>query len=96
MEGAESNYCIYSARKELFLRDQGIILQEMENQVKSGRARSIGLSNFNEEQISLIWDNAQIKPSNLQVICRFGCDLFHYRFVLSLVCEYIRHVLCCI
>jgi len=39
----------------------------MEKQVKSGRTRSIGLSNFNEEQISTIWENAQIKPSNLQV-----------------------------
>jgi len=39
----------------------------MEKQVKSGRTRSIGLSNFNEEQISTIWKTAQIKPSNLQV-----------------------------
>jgi len=39
----------------------------MEKQVESGRTRSIGLSNFNEEQILTIWKNAQIKPSNLQV-----------------------------
>ncbi|KAL6440632.1 hypothetical protein ACFW04_003248 [Cataglyphis niger] len=39
----------------------------MEQQVKLGRTRSIGLSNFNEKQIMTIWENAQIKPSNLQV-----------------------------
>lgn len=39
----------------------------MEKQVKLGRAKSIGLSNFNEEQITAIWEGAQIKPSNLQV-----------------------------
>lgn len=43
------------------------VWKEMEKQVKSGRTRSIGLSNFNEEQISTIWENAQIKPSNLQI-----------------------------
>ncbi|XP_020283090.1 alcohol dehydrogenase [NADP(+)] A-like isoform X2 [Pseudomyrmex gracilis] len=50
-----------------FDTDPVLVWKEMENQVKSGRTRSIGLSNFNEEQISLIWENAQIKPSNLQV-----------------------------
>lgn len=39
----------------------------MEKQVKLGRTRSIGLSNFNEDQILAIWENAEIKPSNLQV-----------------------------
>lgn len=39
----------------------------MEKQVELKRTKSIGLSNFNEEQISTIWENAQIKPSNLQV-----------------------------
>ncbi|XP_067208600.1 aldo-keto reductase family 1 member A1-A-like isoform X2 [Linepithema humile] len=43
------------------------VWKEMEKQVKSGRARSIGLSNFNEEQITAIWESAQVKPSNLQV-----------------------------
>lgn len=53
--------------KEISFWKIKIILQEMEEQVKLGRTRSIGLSNFNEEQISTIWENAQIKPSNLQV-----------------------------
>lgn len=48
-----------------------IILQQMEEQVKAGHIRSIGLSNFNEEQVSTIWENAEIKPSNLQVSPRF-------------------------
>lgn len=40
----------------------------MEAQVKAGRARSIGLSNFNDSQILNVYNNAEIKPSNLQVI----------------------------
>lgn len=43
------------------------VWKKMEEQVRSGRTRSIGLSNFNEEQILTVWNNAQIKPSNLQV-----------------------------
>ncbi|XP_017891581.1 alcohol dehydrogenase [NADP(+)]-like isoform X2 [Ceratina calcarata] len=44
-----------------------LVWKEMEEQVKKGRTRSIGLSNFNEKQILEVWENAQIKPSNLQV-----------------------------
>lgn len=43
------------------------VWKEMEQQVVQGRTKSIGLSNFNEEQILSIWNNAEIKPSNLQV-----------------------------
>ncbi|KAK0164556.1 hypothetical protein PV328_003171 [Microctonus aethiopoides] len=43
------------------------VWKEMEKQVKAGRAKSIGLSNFNEDQIMEVWKNAEIKPSNLQV-----------------------------
>ena len=43
-------------------------LQEMEKQVKAGRAKSIGLSNFNQTQVLNVYNNAEIKPSNLQVI----------------------------
>lgn len=39
----------------------------MEKQVKAGRARSIGLSNFNEDQINEILKISEIKPANLQV-----------------------------
>ena len=39
----------------------------MENQVAAGRAKSIGLSNFNISQIQNILNNSKIKPSNLQV-----------------------------
>lgn len=40
----------------------------MEKQVKAGKTRSIGLSNFNESQIQNILNNCEIKPSNLQVL----------------------------
>ncbi len=39
----------------------------MESQVDAGRARSIGLSNFNSQQIEKIVKKARIKPANLQV-----------------------------
>lgn len=39
----------------------------MENQVDAGLTKSIGISNFNEEQINRIVTNARIKPTNLQV-----------------------------
>lgn len=39
----------------------------MEAQVDAGLTRSIGISNFNEEQIGRIVANARIKPANLQV-----------------------------
>ncbi|KAK9294480.1 hypothetical protein QLX08_010932 [Tetragonisca angustula] len=43
------------------------VWKEMEEQVRKGRTKSIGLSNFNEKQVLNVWENAQIKPSNLQV-----------------------------
>jgi diketogulonate reductase-like aldo/keto reductase len=39
----------------------------MEAQVDAGRARSIGLSNFNSRQIARIMKAARIKPANLQI-----------------------------
>ncbi|EFX67778.1 hypothetical protein DAPPUDRAFT_63699 [Daphnia pulex] len=41
--------------------------KEMEAQVEAGRAKSIGLSNFNSEQIERIVKGCRIKPANLQV-----------------------------
>lgn len=35
--------------------------------MKAGRAKSIGISNFNESQVERIVKNAEIKPSNLQI-----------------------------
>ncbi|KZC11208.1 Alcohol dehydrogenase [NADP(+)] A [Dufourea novaeangliae] len=43
------------------------VWKKMEDQVKKGLTRSIGLSNFNEEQVLNVWENSQIKPSNLQI-----------------------------
>lgn len=39
----------------------------MEKQVTDGRAKAIGLSNFNVKQIQRVLENCQIKPDNLQV-----------------------------
>lgn len=39
----------------------------MELLVKKGLIKSIGLSNFNKNQIQKIYDSAEIKPSVLQV-----------------------------
>lgn len=39
----------------------------MENAVDTKRARNIGLSNFNQDQVERIAANAEIPPANLQV-----------------------------
>nr|CAH0109272.1 unnamed protein product [Daphnia galeata] len=39
----------------------------MESQVEAGRAKAIGLSNFNSHQIERIVQTSRIKPANLQV-----------------------------
>ncbi|XP_049795325.1 aldo-keto reductase family 1 member A1-A-like isoform X2 [Schistocerca nitens] len=49
-------------REDLF-----IVTKAMEGQVDAGRARSIGLSNFNARQVKRVWQSARIKPANLQV-----------------------------
>lgn len=41
----------------------------MEDAFKAGKAKAIGLSNFNHRQIQRIYDHAEIKPHNLQVEC---------------------------
>ncbi|XP_076318486.1 1,5-anhydro-D-fructose reductase-like isoform X2 [Tachypleus tridentatus] len=41
----------------------------MEDAVDAGMTKAIGLSNFNSEQIKRIYENARIKPANLQVEC---------------------------
>jgi diketogulonate reductase-like aldo/keto reductase len=40
----------------------------LEETVCKQKIRSIGVSNFNKEQIQLIWENCKIKPSVLQVL----------------------------
>jgi alcohol dehydrogenase (NADP+) len=39
----------------------------MEEQVDAGRAKNIGLSNYNISQIETVLKSARIKPANLQV-----------------------------
>ncbi|KAJ8670148.1 hypothetical protein QAD02_001407 [Eretmocerus hayati] len=63
--------------------DPVAIWKEMEKQVKAGRTRSIGLSNFNETQISKIISEAEIKPSNLQI----EVHLYHQQVPLREFCQ---------
>lgn len=44
-----------------------MVKKKLEEQVKAGRTKSIGLSNFNESQIKSIYEEAEIKPVNLQI-----------------------------
>ena len=39
----------------------------MEAEKKAGRARAIGVSNFNETQIQRLLDQGSVPPANLQV-----------------------------
>lgn len=43
--------------------------KQMEEVVELGMTKSIGLSNFNVDQINQIYSNARIKPANVQVEC---------------------------
>ncbi|XP_003427330.1 aldo-keto reductase family 1 member A1-like [Nasonia vitripennis] len=47
--------------------DHIAVWKEMEKLVKAGKAKSIGLSNFNKTQVLRVWENSEIKPSNLQI-----------------------------
>lgn len=44
----------------------------MEECMDAGLTKSIGLSNFNSKQIQSVFDQARIKPSNLQVECHIN------------------------
>ncbi|KFD72200.1 hypothetical protein M514_01386 [Trichuris suis] len=57
----------------------------MEDVFSKGLARSIGLSNFNIDQIVSIMDNSKVKPHNLQV----ECHLYWPQFELLEFCK--RH-----
>ncbi|KAJ8687958.1 hypothetical protein QAD02_023753, partial [Eretmocerus hayati] len=43
------------------------VWKQMEKQVRAGRTKSIGISNFNSTQIMNIMNHAEIMPSNLQI-----------------------------
>lgn len=47
--------------------DHAKVWKEMEEQVKLGRTKAIGLSNFNETQISKVLSIASLPISNLQI-----------------------------
>ncbi|XP_063931674.1 aldo-keto reductase family 1 member A1-like isoform X2 [Zophobas morio] len=47
--------------------DHVALWAKMEEQVDAGRAKNIGLSNYNISQISTVLQTARIKPANLQV-----------------------------
>jgi len=50
-----------------FTTDHVAMWKSMEEEVAKGRARSIGISNFNETQIERVLKNAKVKPANLQI-----------------------------
>ncbi|KHJ86771.1 oxidoreductase, aldo/keto reductase family protein [Oesophagostomum dentatum] len=60
-----------------FLNDMQIPLEidhmdtwrAMEKLYDDGKLKAIGLSNFNAKQVQYVYDNARIKPANLQVEC---------------------------
>lgn len=60
------------------------LFKEMENMVDKGLAKSIGISNYNEKQITRIMDNARIQPSNLQVSIDFNLDIFQALVAMSI------------
>ncbi|KAK3930826.1 Aldo-keto reductase family 1 member A1 [Frankliniella fusca] len=47
--------------------DHIAVWKEMEALVDAGKAKHIGLSNFNQRQVQNILDNCRIKPANLQI-----------------------------
>ncbi|KAK3920297.1 Aldo-keto reductase family 1 member B15 [Frankliniella fusca] len=47
--------------------DHVAVWKAMEEEVDAGRAKAIGISNFNQRQIQRILDNCRIRPANLQV-----------------------------
>nr|CAD7426846.1 unnamed protein product [Timema monikensis] len=66
------------------------IWKAMEAQVDAGRARSIGVSNFNARQVKRVWENARIKPANNQV----ELNLFFQRKELVAFCKALDVTIC--
>nr|CAD7258538.1 unnamed protein product [Timema shepardi] len=66
------------------------IWKAMEAQVDAGRARSIGMSNFNARQVKRIWENARIKPANNQV----ELNLFFQQKELVAFCKALDVTIC--
>ncbi|CAH0555755.1 unnamed protein product [Brassicogethes aeneus] len=52
---------------ETEVTDHLAVWKKMEEQVRAGRTKAIGVSNFNIRQIDRILKNSEIKPANLQV-----------------------------
>ena len=50
-----------------FNTDLEAVWRGMEAQVETGKVRAIGISNFNSQQVKLVWSTARVKPSILQV-----------------------------
>ena len=51
--------------------------KEMEKLVDQGLTKSIGVSNFNSEQLERVLANAKIKPVTNQVCSRRQSDCYH-------------------
>jgi len=60
----------------------------LEELVDAGQIRSIGLSNFNLEQMARVWVNARIQPSNVQVYVQdTTTDLIYFSGAVIYVTE---------
>jgi diketogulonate reductase-like aldo/keto reductase len=56
------------------------IWRVLEKYYKLGKLKSIGISNFNKEQIQDLYDKAEVKPQNLQA-CFFYTNKKKIRFL---------------
>ncbi|KFM68300.1 Alcohol dehydrogenase [NADP(+)] A, partial [Stegodyphus mimosarum] len=70
---SDDDYALFPTKNGVFDGDETIDLVEtwrvMEKLVDKGLVKSIGISNFNSQQIQRIYDAARIKPAVLQVEC---------------------------
>ncbi|KAE9546718.1 hypothetical protein FO519_010070, partial [Halicephalobus sp. NKZ332] len=60
----------------------------LEDYYRAGKLKSIGVSNFNINQIRELWESASVKPQNLQVECHIYLpqeELLHYCKELGIV-----------
>uniref|UniRef100_A0A914XRS7 NADP-dependent oxidoreductase domain-containing protein n=1 Tax=Panagrolaimus superbus TaxID=310955 RepID=A0A914XRS7_9BILA len=55
----------------------------LEKYYNDGKLKAIGISNFNEKQIQELYDQATVKPQNLQV----ECHIFHQQKELFELCK---------
>lgn len=68
---------------DCYAYDLNATWKAMEDSVKEGKVKSIGLSNFTVKQIQMILSKARIKPQNLQ----FECHAYYQQNQLMSFCD---------